>query len=164
MTSFADTAISRPSVVTVTHMLSGDRMVMRLLQRLGAVSLAMVAFFVWFAPGIGWENDAVLLKMMVSISAALTAAGCWQGSTPPPPPTIEVDVAAGELRLIRESRIGTPQLLERCRFADLQLVELMGRHITFWGQGDRLLAEITLSNATAHASLLAALRAEGKLA
>jgi hypothetical protein len=87
----------------------------------------------------------------------------WELGLPPLPPTVEVDVAASELRLIREGAPAELRVLERCAFRDLHLVELRGHHFIFWGKGNRLLADITLSNATVHASLLGSLRSAGKL-
>jgi predicted GNAT family N-acyltransferase len=55
-------------------------------------------------------------------------------------------------------------VIERCTFADLDAVDLFGRHIILWGKGKRLLADISLSDTTAHDSLLGALRSVGKLA
>jgi len=146
------------------HTLGGNRLVARAAQRMGAAVFALVALFVWIAPGAGWDNEVMLLKLMTSMAAGSCAAWLWQSSQPQTPPTIEVDVALSELRLIREGTAQGRQVLERCAFRDLDSVELDGRNITFWGQGQRMLAKISLSNATAHATLLGALRAEGKLA
>jgi hypothetical protein len=158
MTIVAEQSFTPLPAVGAAHTLNGNRLVMRIALRMGAVSMALVALFVWLAPGAGWENDMVLFKLMVSLSAGFVGIVFWQNSLPPLPPTIEVDVAASELRLIREGVASDARVLERCAFNDLHLVELAGRHITFWGKGNRLLAEITLSNANAHATLLAALR------
>lgn len=163
MTFTAEQTFVPLPVVGAVHKLDGSRLVLRIALRIAAVATGLVAIFVWLAPGAGWESDMVLFKLMVSICASLAALWFWQGSLPPLPPTVEVDVAAAELRLVRVDAVEENRIIERCAFQDLHLVELAGRHITFWGKGNRLLAEITLSNATAHASLLGALRTSGKL-
>lgn len=145
----------------LAHKRGGSRLMARIAQRIGAVSLALVAVFVWLAPGESWDGEMMLYKLLVCAAAALGSAALWQMSAPPVAPTVEVDVAAGELRLIREG--AERRVLERCAFCDLHLVELSGRRFTFWGRGNTLLAEFSLSNAAVHARLLGALRAAGKL-
>ncbi|MCX7565140.1 hypothetical protein OS189_02130 [Sulfitobacter sp. F26169L] len=164
MTMTANHVSEHATILGATHVLNGNRLVMRIAQRLGAVSLALVGVLVWLAPGAGWESEVMLFKLTASLISALLSVALWQYSLPPLPPMVEVDVAAAELRLIRDGAPAASRVLERCAFSDLHLVELAGRRITFWGQGNRLLAEVTLSNAAAHASLLGALRAAGKLA
>jgi hypothetical protein len=164
MTIVAEQTLTPQPDVGTADTLNNHRLVLRFVMRMGAVSMAFVALFVWLAPGAGWEGDMVLFKFMVSLCAGFIGIAFWQNSLPPLPPTVEVDVAASELRLIREGVAEDKRVLERCAFSDLHLVELAGRQITLWGKGNRLLAEFTLNNANAHAALLAALRGEGKLA
>ncbi len=164
MTHTADHRFEPPAAISVAHTLNGSRMVLRIALKIGAATTALVAFMIWFAPGAGWESDIMLFKLMLSIMSGLLAIGLWQASLPPLPPTVVVDVAAAELRLIREGVPAEYRVLERCSFRDLHLVEMSGLHFTFWGQGNRLLADVTLSNAAIHASLLGALRSAGKLA
>ncbi len=163
MTHTADFAFQPSTTVGIAHRLNGNRLVLRLVQRMGAATMALVALMVWVAPGAGWESDMVLFKLLVSLIAGFSGIGFWQASLPPLPPVVEIDVAATELRLIREGAPADLRVLERCAFRDLHLVELTGRHFTFWAEGNKLLADVTLSNAVAHASLLSALRAAGKL-
>ncbi|KEJ90338.1 hypothetical protein [Sulfitobacter donghicola] len=163
MTYATNSSFAPVPAIGIPYRLNGNRLMGRLAQRMGAATMMFVALFVWLAPGAGWESDIMLFKLMVSIIAAFLCVGLWQASLPPLPPIVEIDVAACEIRLVREGAPADQRILERCAFCDLHLVELEGRHITFWGHSNRLLAEITLSNATAHASLLAALRSAGKL-
>ncbi|WP_299414688.1 hypothetical protein [uncultured Sulfitobacter sp.] len=164
MTIAAEQTFAHVPAYGVAHKLNGSRLVMRIAQRMASVSMALVALFVWVAPGAGWESEVMLFKLMVSLASGLAAVWFWQASLPPVPPTVEVDVAQAEVRLVRDGALPEDRVIERCAFRDLHVVELSGRNITFWGRGNRLLAEITLSNARAHATLLGALRAEGKLA
>lgn len=164
MTMTADHTLEQSPAIGIPHTLNGGRLMMRIAQRIGAVTFAFVMLLVWLAPGEAWESDVMLFKMVLTLASLAACIWLWQSSQPPLPPTIEVDVAQSELRLVREGVADDKRIIERCAFADLHLVELAGRHITFWGKGNRLLAEITLSNSVAHASLVGALRAEGKLA
>lgn len=164
MTFTAENAFSDNTMVGVPYMLDGNRMLMRMVSRGAAVTAAFIAVMVWLAPGATWESDVMLLKLGLSIAAVFASVAFWQGSLPPLPPTVEIDTDICELRLVRSEPDTGKRVIERCSFGSLQTVELHGRHIAFWAPGGRLLAEITLSNASAHAKLLAALRATGKLA
>ncbi len=164
MTVAADQSYEMPAVKGITYALGGSRFVARLACKLGAVSLGLAGVILWIAPGATWESDVMLFKLVLSILAAYGAFALFQHSKPLETPSVEVDMAQKELRLIREDVASGPLLIERCAFEDLHAVDLHGRHITFWANGGRLLAEISLSNANAHATLLACLRGLGKLA
>ncbi len=161
MTATAEHSIGEATARALTHKRGGGRLMVRVAQRIGAVSLAMAAVFVWLAPGESWDGEMMLYKLVICVLAGLGSAALWQKSEPPLPPTVEIDVEAGELRLIREG--AQARVLERCAFGDLHLVELSGRHFTFWGRRNTLLAEFSLSNAQTHARLVGALRAADKL-
>jgi hypothetical protein len=164
MTLSTDYAFDAPSAKGITYVLNGSRFLMRFALKLGAVSLGLVAVFVWLAPGASWESDVMLFKLALSIFACFGAVAMWLGSQPVAAPGVEVDVAKREIRVIREGLSDEKRVIERCAFADLYAVDLHGRHIIFWGKGERLLAEISLSDANAQAALLASLRGLGKLA
>lgn len=163
MTMTVDQSFIPAPAIGVAHTLNGARLMARIAARLGAMTSGMVAGFVWLAPGAGWEADIMLFKLMVSVFAVLIALWLWDLSAEPVPPKVEIDVAAGELRVIRDGAAPEDRVLERCRFEELHLVELWGRRITFWAPGNRLLAEITLSSHATHAALVASLRGMGKL-
>ena len=163
MTITADYAFAPAAATGIPYKLDGGRLVLRTFARIGAVACALVAVLIWLAPGATWESDAMLFKLLLFVVALMAAVGLWQVSLAPLPPTVEVDVVNREVRLIRAGAPTADRVIERCAFDDLHAVELQGRHITFWARGQRLLAEITLSNASAHAALLGALRAVGKL-
>jgi len=163
MTVITDYAFERMPVTGVVHVLDASRMLLRMALRFATLCSVLVAVFIWLAPGATWESEVMLFKLALSVASGLVAVACWQAAAPPLPPTVEVDVAAGEVRLVREGAPAATRLVKRCAFADLQVVELKGRNIAFWEKGGHLLAEITLSNATAHVVLLRALRTAGKL-
>lgn len=148
----------------VVHMLDGARLMLRLGLRIGAVLFALVTALIWVAPGANWESDIMFFKLALSLMSGFIAFDLWQRSLPPLAPSVEVDVAKMEVRVIRDGAPVHKRLIERCAFDDLDAVDLNGRHIILWCKGNRLLADITLSNATAHAELLGALRSVGKLA
>lgn len=164
MTLTADHNFSVKPALGVVHMLGGGRLMMRLAMRIGAVAFGLVVLLIWIAPGAVWDNDVLLFKLALSVMACFGAVALWQRSLPPVRPSVEVDIANMEVRVMRRDRGAQPRVIEKCFFADLESVDLEGRHIILWSKGKRLLADITLSNATAHASLLAALRHAGKLA
>ncbi len=164
MTVSADYAAEVAALRGITHVLNGSRFLIRTALKLGAASLALVALFVWLAPGASWESDLMLFKLALSIAAVFGAVAMWHGSRPVGAPTVEIDVANMELLLIREAPSEPHRIIERCAFVDLHAVDVYGHRVTFWGKGDRLLAEISLSNPTAHNALLGALRGLGKLA
>lgn len=164
MTMTADHYFDVKPALGIVHMLDGGRFVMRLAMRLGAVSFAMVVLLVWIAPGATWDADVLLFKLALSVVSSLIAAALWKGSKPQGKPSVEVDIANMEVRVMRQRGNAPARIIERCSFAELEAVDLNGRHIILWSKGKRLLADITLSNATAHASLLASLRSVGKLA
>ena len=164
MTLAADHSYQMPVVKGITYVLGADRFLARVACKMGAVTLGLAAVMLWIAQGATWESDVMLFKLVLSILAAYVVFALFQYSRPVAPPSVEIYIARKELRLIRENEGSGPMLMERCAFEDLQAVDLCGRHITFWASGGRLLAEISLSNATAHATLLACLRGLGKLA
>jgi len=164
MTLAADHSFEMPVVKGITYGLGGGRFVARLACKLCAVSLGLAAVMLWIAPGATWESDVMLFKLVLSIFGAYAAFALFQHSRPVDPPSVEIDVAQKELRLICEDDACGTILIERCAFEDLHAVDLRGRRITFWADGGRFLAEISLSNANAHATLLACLRGLGKLA
>lgn len=164
MTITSDYSFDAKPALGIVHMLDGGRLALRLAMRIGAVTFAMVVLLIWIAPGATWDSDVLLFKAALSVISAFISIGMWQQSLPQPRPTVEVDIANMEVRVMRRTDGAEPRVIESCRFADLEAVDLHGRHIILWRKGKRLLADFTLSNANAHASLLAALRDVGKLA
>ena len=161
MTIATDFKFERPSASTSVQVLDGSRFLGRVAFRFSAISFALITVLIWLAPGASWESDVMLFKLALSIFSGLVAVGCWQSATPPVAPTVELDIARAEVRLVCEE--SGRRVIKSCSFADLQSAELNGRSISFWEVGGQFLAQVTLSNATAHAHLLHALRTAGKL-
>ena len=159
MTMTSDFHTPQGAVTCKSPKRGGSRTAVRVAQRVAASALGISAFAVWMAPGGLAEADMMLFKLLTCLVAVLLGAGLWQASGAQAQPTVKIDVAAEEIRLIHNGA----GLIERTKFADLGRAEQNGRHIAFWDNDGRLLAEIALSNATAHATLLAALRRAGKL-
>ncbi|MEH6647943.1 hypothetical protein [Sulfitobacter sp.] len=163
MTAVADHFSESAPMNGAVRSLGGGRLVLRLVMRIGACASLFVALLIWVTPSAGTGNNMMLFKLLVSSLSVLVSIACWQAALPPPPPSVEIDVVGGELCLIRESAPASQRIIERCSFAELEDVELKGRSFTFCAKGGRLLAEISLSNATAHATLLHKLRVAGKI-
>jgi hypothetical protein len=164
MTLADDHAFATTPATGIPHLLDGTRMLMRTAARLGAVTAAFVGVLIWLALGAVWESEVMLFKLALSVLCTLGAVALWQASLPPLPPVVEVDVARGEVRLVRTGAPADKRVIARCAFEDLQMAELSGRYVAFWGPSGRLIAEIALSNSSAHTALIGALRAAGKLA
>ncbi|KIN72083.1 hypothetical protein [Sulfitobacter guttiformis] len=147
----------------ITYMLNGSRLVMRMVCKVGAVSFGLVALLVWFAPGASWESDVMLFKLGLCFMAVFICAALWQQSAPPIPPSVEVDIANLEVRVVRTDSTRPRLVIERCAFSDLEKVDVRGRNIVFWSKGNRLMADFTLTHAATHANLLSTLRSAGKL-
>ncbi|UWR21060.1 hypothetical protein [Sulfitobacter sp. S190] len=164
MTATADFAQPDVPNLALVRTVDGSRMLIRILQRVFAVALVITTVGLWMAPGASWEPDMMLFKLSLSAIAALAGIGLWQNSLSPLAPTVEIDAAASELRLVREQSNGGRRLIERHSFAALEKVQQDGRQLAFFAADGRMLAEIMLSNAAAHAKLIGALRGVGKLA
>jgi len=164
MTAVADYFSESAPLSGAVRSLGGGRLMLRLVLRIGACAFSLVALLIWVTPSAGTGGNIMLFKLLVSSLSVLVSMACWQAALPPLPPVVEIDVAGSELRLIREGAPASQRIIERCSFAELEDVELNGRSFTFWAKGGRLLAEISLSNATAHATLLHKLRVAGKIA
>ena len=163
MTVTADQQFNAAPAKGIPYVLNGSRFAMRFAFKMGTLTFGLVAVLVWLAPGASWESDIMLFKMAITIVATFCAALMWQSSLPVDAPGVEVDVATGEVRVVRENVTGPERVIERCAFADLHAVDVRGKHITFWGQRERFLAEISLTDAGARKALLAALKSLGKI-
>jgi hypothetical protein len=129
MTLTADHNFAVTPALGVVHMLGGRRLMMRLAMRIGAVAFALVVLLIWIAPGAVWDNDVLLFKLALSVMAFFGAVALWQRSLPPVRPSVEVDIANMEVRVMRRDRGAQPRVIEKWFFADLESVDLEGRHI-----------------------------------
>ncbi len=164
MTLTAELDFGRKPSIERANKWDGGRFIVRLALRILAAALVLSGLCLWILPGSSWDNEVLLFKLVLSVTVLLSGAGLWQMGTTPVSPVVELDIEGGELRLVRDCGRTRRTLIEGCRFGDLGDVELNGWQFTFWAKDARMLAEITLSNATAHETLITALRRAGKLA
>ena len=162
MTSAADPATFESIGPQPVSMLDGTRMVMRGVQGVVGVALVMTAVGLWIAPGTTWTHDLLLMKLMVSVLVGLIGVAMVQGFIRPKAPQVEIDTIRHEVRLVR-TRGKDRFVLDRCRFADLTLVENSGTHVQLWGKNKELIAEVAATDRVSHRSLVTALRVAGKL-
>ena len=164
MTIASDYLSETTPFIGAARILGGGRLMLRLMMRIGACAFLFVALLIWLTPAAATGSNMMLFKLAISTISLLGSLVFWDAALPSAPPSVEIDVERGEVRLIRDNAPIAQRIIERCSFNDLEDVELKGRSFTFWARGGRLLAEISLSNATAHAVLLHKLRVAGKLA
>ncbi|MEM1076818.1 MAG: hypothetical protein AAF665_07460 [Pseudomonadota bacterium] len=162
MTSAADPATFESIGPQPARTLNGSRMVVRGFQCLVGGALMLTALGLWIAPGANWASDLMLIKLLVSAVAAMAGLACLQSFARPAPPKVEIDTIRHEVRLVR-TRGKDRFVLDRCRFADLTLVENSGTHVQLWGKNKVLLAEVAATDRVTHRSLVTALRVAGKL-
>jgi hypothetical protein len=150
--------------VEPVRMTESGRMVIRGAQRLIGAALALAAVGLWIVPGSSWESDVMLFKLILSLVALFAAVGLLQASASSTSPEVEIDTIRREVRLMRPASDGSAAMVERCAFAELSRAERDGDLVQLWGRGNRLLANVKLSDRAALASLVAGLRDVGKLA
>lgn len=164
MTATAEFMNATNSALAPVRIAGGGRMVVRAAQRLTGVALIIAALGLWLAPGASWENDVMLFKLILSLTAGLAGLGLMQSSAKPNTPEIEIDIIRREVRLVRLVKDGKNIVLQRCAFTDLARAERDGVHVRLWDAKNALLAEVSLTERTAMTSLMSGLRAAGKLA
>ena len=135
MTITADHSFQPKPALGTAHVLDGSRLVMRLAARMGTVTFAMVAILVWFVPGATWDNEVLLFKAALMVVSLFVSAGLWRMSLPPVKPMVEVDIQNMEVRVMRRRGAEPARIIDCCAFADLDAVDLNGRHIILWNKG-----------------------------
>ncbi len=160
---FMNADVPAPTTEPV-RVVGGNRMLVRIAQRLVGVALIIAALGLWMAPGASWESDVMLFKLILSVTAGLAGVGLIQSSATPHAPDIEIDTIRREVRLVRIAKDGSRDVLQRCAFADLGRVEREGIHVRLWDSNNAFLAETSLSHRNALNSLVSGLRDAGKLA
>ncbi|MGJ8628362.1 MAG: hypothetical protein ACSHXB_15485 [Sulfitobacter sp.] len=160
---FMNAEATAPALAPV-RIADGGRMLVRAAQRFCGAALVIAALGLWVAPGASWENDLMLFKLILSITAGLAGLGLMQSSAKPRTPEIEIDTIRREVRLVRVVRDGKNVVLQRCGFSELSRAERDGVHVRLWDSNDVLLAEVSLADQNSMTSLMAGLRAAGKIA
>ena len=160
---FMNAPATAPAVAPV-RIADGGRMLVRAAQRFSGAALLIAALGLWLAPGASWENDLMLFKLILSITAGLAGLGLMQSSAKPRTPEIEIDTIRREVRLVRVVRDGKNVVLQRCGFSELSRAEREGVHVRLWDSNNVLLAEVSLADQNSMTSLMAGLRAAGKIA
>jgi hypothetical protein len=141
----------------------GGRLILRILQRLVGVSLALAAAALWIAPGSSMEGDVMLYKLILSLTSVIAGMGLMHASARPPEPEIEIDTIRREVRLVRRTKSGEDTVLSASTYAELGKVEVDGPYVRLWDAKMTLLAEVTLYDRDTRLGFLGALRDEGKL-
>lgn len=162
MTSAADPATFDSLAPQPTRMLDGSRMLMRGIQGVVGAALIMAAAGIWVAPGANWAQELLLIKLLASVVSGVVGLACLQSFIRPTAPKVEIDTIQHEVRLVR-TRGKDRFVLDRCRFADLTLVEDSGTHVQLWGKNNVLIAEVAATDRVSHRSLVTALKVAGKL-
>tara|TARA_R110002094_G_scaffold41646_1_gene54017 strand:+ start:256 stop:813 length:558 start_codon:yes stop_codon:yes gene_type:complete len=152
-----------PAIVQPMRVVEGSRMMLRAAQRLVGSAMTLAAIGLWVMPGASFEQDVMLFKLVLSITAFISGLALIHASSAPDAPDVEVDMSAQEVRLVRTLSGKQPVVLQTCTFAELTRAEREGPHVRLWGQDGVFLAEITLSDQKVMARLLETLGNAGHL-
>jgi hypothetical protein len=138
-------------------------MIIRGAQRVAGAALVIAALGLWLVPGSSMESDVVLLKLILTLTAALAGLGLMQASVVQSEMQVEVDTIRREVRMVRRQRNATGTVVQTAPFSELGGAEIDGAMIRIWDQSGLLLAEVAPLERKAFSSLVAGLRDEGKL-
>ncbi len=163
MTATADFMDAPAPASEPVRMADGGRMIVRGVQRLVGVSLTIAALGLWLAPGSSWENDIMLFKLILSITAVIAGLGLVSSSSTPRAPEVEIDTIRREVRLVRRLRGAAPVILKSCAFDKLAKAEHKGTNVRLWDEAGVFLAEVNLTDRAALSSLVSGLRDVAKL-
>lgn len=158
-----DTATpTHQAVVSPVQALDGGRLMMRGGQSLLGAALIIAAVGLWVMPGSEFSSDVMLMKLVLSLTAVCIGIMLTQQAKTPVTPEVEIDTVRREIRLVR--RTGEQlECVKSCKFSDLDRAEVHGTHVTLWGQGNVMLAEVALTDPQARRSLMSGLVDAGKL-
>ncbi|QUJ77389.1 hypothetical protein KDD17_05160 [Sulfitobacter albidus] len=159
--AFPELEPPREPIACIARSVDGGRVLMCCVLRLVAIALLLGAALVWLRPGSITDPQTGLATLVLSILLAGVAAGLMQSSGKPEPPTIEIDAALAEIRLLGRGR--QPQVLAHFRFDALGWAECNAAYFTFWRPDGGLLAEVAVSDPAARAALERSLREAGAL-
>lgn len=142
--------------------LDGGRLMVRGSQNLLGAALVLSAIGLWVMPGSDFSGDVLLMKLVLSLTAAIIGIALVQQGKSPAKPEIEVDTIRREIRLVRREG-KTMECIKQCKFSDLDRAEVQGAHVTLWAKGNVMLAEIALTDPQMRRSLMRGLADAGKL-
>lgn len=128
------------------------------------ITMVLAALGLWFAPGASWESEVILFKLILSVASGVTGIGMIQSSMGPRDALVEIDPGRAEIRVLKPQHADMAGQPATYSFKELSHACLDGSRVSFWGQSDRLLAEVTMSNRRALANVVGALKDAGKLA
>jgi hypothetical protein len=131
-------------------------------QRLSGAALILAAGGLWLAPGASWESDVMLIKLALTVFAAMAGIGLLLASNYERFDEIEIDCIRRELRLVRPGTRGKT-VLQRCGFDAIGRAEHEGTVVRLFDPEGGIIAEAALKDRFAMASLLVGLRDVGKL-
>jgi hypothetical protein len=158
-----DTATpTNQAIASPAQTLDGGRLMVRGGQSLLGAALILAAVGLWIMPGSEFSGDVMLMKLVLSLTAAFIGIMLTQQAKTPATPEVEIDTVRREIRLVR--RNGKQfECVQSCKFADLDRAEVHGAHVTLWAQGNVMLAEVALTDPQVRRSLMGGLADAGKL-
>ncbi|MEM7521432.1 MAG: hypothetical protein AAF307_10380 [Pseudomonadota bacterium] len=163
MTATADFIQKDIPVTEPVRMVDGTRMIARGIQRLLGAALALAAVGLWVAPGSSWDNDILLFKLILSLTAVFAGIGLMSASAKPRAPEVQIDTIRREVRLVRRMTGAAPVVLQSCRFDELAQAEFDGATVKLWDTEGVFLADVCPTDRNALSSLVSGLRDAGKI-
>ena len=150
------------TVASPVHTLDGGRLMVRGGQSILGAALILAAVGLWVMPGSELSGDVMLMKLVLSLTAAFIGISLTQQGKAPNAPEVQIDTVRHEIRLVRRNGKRF-ECVQSCKFADLDRAEINGAHVTLWDQDNVLLAEVALSDPQLCRSLMGRLADAGKL-
>ena len=142
--------------------LDGGRLIVRGSQNLLGAALFLSAIGLWVMPGSDFSGGVLLMKLVLSLTAAIIGLALIQQGRASTPPEVEIDTVRREIRLVRINGKAR-ECIKHCKFADLDRAEVHGAHVALWDKGNVLLAEVALSDPKMRRSIMSGLADAGKL-
>lgn len=139
-------------------MLTGGRLIGRLVCRVLGLGLLLAAAALWLMPGSSFATEVLLFKVFLAVCALTAGIGFFQAGAPRPARQVRVDMARRQFRLVQPEGALGQRLLRTCAFEDLSRVERGGPYLRLWDGEGRFLAELLIEEEAEMARLLAALR------
>ena len=150
------------AVFAPTRTVDGARWLVRGAQRFSGVVLLMAVAGLWLYPEALYDQDILLMKLALSVVMGMIGAGLIRSGRRTRPLEMEIDLAAGEVRLMRPQPGAMPRVVHRCSFADMRHVEVVDQMARMWDAGGVLIAEVPLADPATRSALLRALSAHDR--